>query len=111
MALCAIERRPEMLLGDCRRVRGMLQQDQFAFDTQELGQVPAFIARLATCERLIDGFEPQRDLTGLAKTNRQFAEQRGGNEAEISRRRLDRAHCAAPADRRQYCRVWRSPIR
>ena len=75
MAVCVVDGRSEMFLGRRMRARRILQQDQFAFDAQQLGDVSPFVAGFAAQEGLIDGFEPQRDLTRLAETRRRFAEQ------------------------------------
>jgi hypothetical protein len=71
----AVERLLEMFLGDSSRISRMLQQDQFAFDAQQLGKIPAFVAGYAASKRLIDSFESRSDFTGLSETSRQFAEQ------------------------------------
>ena len=56
-----------MSFGSGSGVGRTLQYDEFTLDAEQFGHVPAFVAGFAAGERLLDGFEPRRDLTGLAE--------------------------------------------
>ena len=62
-----IERLPEVILGHHRGSGRALQQNQLAFDAQQLGNRPAFFGALRACVRLLDHDEPVGNLPGTAR--------------------------------------------
>jgi len=53
----------KVLLGRRRGLRRTLPQDEFALDAQELGDAPALLVALGSCERLVDDREPLSSFT------------------------------------------------
>jgi hypothetical protein len=70
-----VEGLQEVSFGSGSGVGRILQCREFAFDAQQLGHVPAFVAGFTAGERLLDGCQPSHDLTGLAETHRQLPKQ------------------------------------
>ena len=69
-----IERRQKFPLGFRRSLGAVPLKNELAFDAQEFGQIPAFIARFATRQRIVDDREALCDLAGFPETCREFAE-------------------------------------
>jgi len=62
-----VECSPEIILGSrCLRGR-ILQEDQFAFGAQQLGNLPEFFGTLGAGDRVVDGIKCVSDLPGFPK--------------------------------------------
>jgi hypothetical protein len=75
LAVRQVEGAPEMLFGDNGGIRRARQKDQFTPDAEQLCDIPAFVAGLASGERILDNCQSRCDLTSLTETLRQFAQQ------------------------------------
>src|SRR6266404_5629774 len=72
-----IERAQKVLLGRRRRLRRTLQQDEFAFDAQQLGDAPALLVAFGPCECLVDNREPFGSFTVTTEGVRNLGEKWG----------------------------------